>query len=480
MAEERVRIGKDFYHVPAVKAGNGWLRLEKGDFARVRYDSTKKKLELTRNESGKRKRNYFNVEDYARANEVARNANKIGAQAGAGFGSLRKEEEEALKIWRNYVEQEVAAGKTPCNLAEIMRDIIERERTKDETPLLTEVIFKFIEEKDATAGLSSAYRARLKRRLEALGKYFKDARIGELDETKIKCAIMKLAKGKNGNPPSPKTQKHWIELVKEVFNWFYRRENAKRRATEKLTNPLEILASPKIIKTKEPEILTVEQARVLLDDLWKNDLSLLPAVAVQMFCGVRNAEMLRLRWKDMKDGEFHLSCSITKTKIARAVPVSENLKAWFDAYFVARGSVPAPEELIFPFNDTPEKELAKLSDIARAARIEADYHARSMSYSRAILASERRIGFKKPKNAFRHTAASCLSVIVGQTRAADYCGHSIRTQGVNYRGLVSRQDANDYFNIMPPTSDGKAIPFDRSGMKSKEGGEKSSICEPAA
>ena len=46
------------------------------------------------------------------------------------------------------------------------------------------------------------------------------------------------------------------ELVKEVFNWFYRRENAKRRATEKLTNPLEILVSPKIIKTKEEYLLT--------------------------------------------------------------------------------------------------------------------------------------------------------------------------------------------------------------------------------
>ena len=126
------------------------------------------------------------------------------------------------------------------------------------------------------------------------------------------------------------------------------------------------------------------------------------------------------------------------------------------------------KNLFFPFNDTPEKELAKLSDAARVARIEADYHARSMSYARAILTSEERTGFKKPKNAFRHTAVSCLSVTVGQNLAADYCGHSIRTQGVNYRGLVSRQDAKDYFGIMPPTSDGKAIPFDRSGVKSKE------------
>ncbi|MBQ6705124.1 MAG: hypothetical protein IJN19_03895 [Opitutales bacterium] len=69
---------------------------------------------------------------------------------------------------------------------------------------------------------------------------------------------------------------------------------------------------------------------------------------------------------------------------------------------------------------------------------------------------------KIEKNVFRHTAVSCLAVLHGFQQAADYCGHSLRTQGANYRNLVSKQDAKDYFNIIPPTGDGKVIPFDRS------------------
>ena len=37
--------------------------------------------------------------------------------------------------------------------------------SKDETPLLSDVIFNFIEAKDATGGISPAYRARIKNRL---------------------------------------------------------------------------------------------------------------------------------------------------------------------------------------------------------------------------------------------------------------------------------------------------------------------------
>lgn len=461
MAEKRVKVGLKFDYVPAVKSGRGWLALEKGKFGKVRFESRSQKLELWIKEGEKWRRELFPVEEYARANAAARAANAQGKAAGTSFGALRPAEIEALKIWRGYEFDEMEAGRTPRPLPEIMRELVEREAHKDETPPLREVVFKFIEAKDAAGGISPAYRARLKNRLERLAKFFRGKRIGEITETALKSAILKLSRGRDGAPPAPKTQKHWIEAAKELFAWFYARENATRRPAEKLNNPLELAAAPKIEKTREPEIISPAAARAILADLLANDLELLPAVALQMFCGVRNAEALRLRWKDLKDGEFHLSCAITKTKIARAVPVPENLRAWFDAYAAARGRAPAPQDLIFPFNDTPPAALAGASETARVARMNADYHARSMTYSRAILAAEKRTGIHKPQNAFRHTAVSALAVMHGQNLAADYCGHSIRTQGVNYRGLMSKQEAADYFGIMPPAGDGKAIAFSR-------------------
>ena len=46
MSEKRVKIGKEFEHIPAVKSGRGWLGLEKGKFGRVRFESRSRKLEL--------------------------------------------------------------------------------------------------------------------------------------------------------------------------------------------------------------------------------------------------------------------------------------------------------------------------------------------------------------------------------------------------------------------------------------------------
>ena len=453
--------------VPAtLKISRGKIGLYRGEHARVEiWTSKPKPLCLCRKIGDETKRKFFGLDEITLANDTARHYEIQARANGLNFGTISDDEKRALMIWRDFVFSETKAGNPPRRLSEIVAELVEREAHKDETPPLREVVFKFIEAKDAAGGISQAYRARLKNRLERLAKFFREKRIGEITETELKSAILKLSRGRDGAPPAPKTQKHWIEAAKELFAWFYARENATRRPAEKLNNPLELAAAPKIEKTREPEIISPAAARAILADLLANDLELLPAVAVQMFCGVRNAEALRLRWKDLKDGEFHLSCAITKTKIARAVPVPANLRAWIDAYAAARGNAPAAQDLIFPFNDTPAAALAGASETARAARMNADYHARSMTYSRAILAAEKRTGIHKPQNAFRHTAVSALAVMHGQNLAADYCGHSIRTQGVNYRGLMSKQEAADYFGIVPPAGDGKAIAFSRERAK---------------
>lgn len=187
-----------------------------------------------------------------------------------------------------------------------------------------------------------------------------------------------------------------------------------------------------------------------------------------MFAGVRNSEALRLRWLDIRGGEIVLSCSITKTKVSRVTPGSDNLQKWFAFYAVARGSVPAADELIFtPARAKQESELKTLNKESRK-RVEYEGEQdRRDAYGRALRAAFKRAGIAKEQNAFRHTAASCLVRIHGEAAAASYCGHSIRTQGVFYRTAVSVQDAKDYFNIMPPTGDGKVIAFNRSRVQTE-------------
>lgn len=461
MAEKRVKIGKEFEHIPAVKSGRGWLGLERGKFAAVYFVKRLNKLELRRKVAkGKEEKRLFDVEEYAKANEAARNANKIGEQAGASFGTLRKEEEAALKFWREYVLKKTQAGEPPRPLIDILREAVEREEMKDETPLFKDVAFLFMEFKERNGGAGLAYRNFIKLRLNKLSDYFGESRLSEISEQFLNEAILTIARPKNGAPPSLKTRKHYVSLAKELFKWWFARENSTRRAADKLNNPLEIAAPPKIAKTIDPHILTLDETRALLSELWETAPETVPATVLQLFCGIRTAEALRLRWRDIVDNELRLSCSITKTKEARAVPVPENARAWIDACR-ANGLKTPPKALLFPFHDCPPETEAIEHDARERIEVE-HFNKRMNAYSKRIRKAKKNAVGKIEKNVFRHTAVSCLAVLHGFQQAADYCGHSLRTQGANYRNLVSKQDAQDYFGIMPPVGDGKAIAFDRS------------------
>ena len=462
MSEKRVRIGKEFEHVPAVKSGRGWLGLEKGKFATVSFDRPRGKLVLREKIEGKMVRRFFPVEEYAKANEEARKANAIGAQAGASFGSLRKEEERALKIWREYVERATLAGTPPRKLDEIMRELVEREQTKDETPLFKDVAFQFLEMKEREKTCKLRQRERLKSVLRKLTKKLGNLKLAEITETKFLETLSKTVKSRDGNAPAPKTLNHWIEFVKEMFKWWFIHENKNRRPNEKLNNPLELLAKKKIIQTDEPAIISAQTARALLCDLLENEPASVPATAVQMFCGVRNACAIRLRWRDIRNGEIILARSITKTNETRSVPVSENLREWLDACKLA-GVPCVPDSLIFAGKDTPKSELAEMSDEARERVENLDFSSRANAFSKAMRRATKRTGITKPANSFRHTAVSCLAKLYGFEKASDWCGHDIQTQGKFYRSAVSEQEAKDYFNIYPPRVDTKTIPFSRDG-----------------
>lgn len=466
MALKKVKVGKEYFgEVDGVDA-RGWLKLEQGKTATIYYSEKRKQLCVSMrtgakysNGREKKSERFFEVSDWRKANTIASNANRVGEQAGTGFGSLRKEEEAALKLWREYVEQETRAGKPPRSLAEIMRELIERERTKDETPLFSTVARDFIDAKEKAGAGAFEYQVRRARRVEKLSRALAGKRLAEITEPVLLKAIEKAIEGRKGEPPAPKTWKHWIETAKEVFKWWFTRENATRRASEKLNNPLEIVEPPKTATESEPEVLSVRQAREILSVLWTVAPESIPVVVLQMFCGVRMFEALRLRWSDIIDGELRLSRKITKTQQARAVPVPANALAWLDACR-ARGIFRG--DFIFPVNELNPAKLKGATPEAQR-RIEAENErSRANAYSWRIEKTLARLDFAKPKNAFRHTAVSCLAVIHGQSRAADWCGHSRQIQGQHYRNPVSQIQAQDYFGIMPPVGDGKAIAFNRS------------------
>lgn len=459
MAEKRVKVGLEFEHVPAVKSGRGWLGLEKGKFATVCFYKSRKLLCLSTKQGEKVVRKFYSVEDYAKANAAAREANRIGEQAGASFGALRKEEEAALKIWREFVQTETMRGKPPRKLDEILRELVEKEREQTETPRFADVAFLFLEYKERRGCWSENVRSRHYKRISMLAKApalldgnGESKKLAEITVSDSEAAIeQSVSTRRRSEAISDGTRAHWQKTMKEIFAWWYDSANADRPQTLQLKNPLRKYEVATVKNLEEPEIMSAAASRALLADLWERDAAAVPAVAVQMFCGVRNAEVARVKWKDVRReaGMLYLAKSITKTTTARNVPLSANLLAWLDAFAVKRGGVPAPESYLIDV-PVPADAPANIQERRRLAFVQ-----------HAIERAVKRTGVRKPENAFRHTAISAMCVLHNEFLAAQWAGHDRKIQGEFYKAAMSKTEAKDYFGIMPPRGDGKAIAFTR-------------------
>jgi len=458
MAEKRVKIGLEFMNVPAVAKGRGWLGLEKGKTATVCFNKNRKSLQLIiktgeRYLDGREKTQskFFPVEEYAKANEEARKANAIGEQAGAGFGALRKEEVAALKIWREHVEKMQRTGTPARALDEILREIVKQEECSIQTPSFSEVAFQFLEYKEKRGCWSENVRARHFKQVSLLSKsraftaHGQSLPLAKITISKAESAIEEcVSTRRKAESISETTRGHWQKTIKEIFAWWYDRANADRPQGLQLKNPLRSYEIANVKNMKEPEIMTVSDSRALLCDLMKRIPPAVPAVAVQMFCGVRNAEVARIKWKDIRRESkmLYLAKAITKTTVARSVPVFKNLAAWLDACRVA-GVKMEPEAFIIPLA-VPENVPAHIGERRRLAFIQHE-----------IEKSVKNTGASKPENAFRHTAISAMCVLYDEFKAAQWAGHDRKIQGEFYKAAMSEQDAKDYFGIMPPDDAGK-------------------------
>jgi integrase len=84
----------------------------------------------------------------------------------------------------------------------------------------------------------------------------------------------------------------------------------------------------------EIEIYTPAEVAAIFSTAEQHDAQLVPLLAISFFCGVRLAEVLRLDWSaiDLHENFVKLPASITKTRQARHIEVSENCHAWLSPH----------------------------------------------------------------------------------------------------------------------------------------------------
>jgi integrase len=204
-----------------------------------------------------------------------------------------------------------------------------------------------------------------------------------------------------------RTYANFARIIATFFNW------AKgKKYFSKEINPLEGI-STEYEDTSEIEIFSPKELAKLLAHAGPD---MVPYLAIGAFAGLRQAELLRLDWSEVKPGFIEIKKSKAKTRSRRLVPIQPNLESWIAGHRKESGPVVPFREMFRPVQDL----LAKTP------------------------------GVKWKHNALRHSFVSYrMAITKNENLVAAEAGNSPAKIFQNYRELVSDHDAAAWFSIEP-------------------------------
>lgn len=211
---------------------------------------------------------------------------------------------------------------------------------------------------------------------------------------------------------SPTTRKNHLLTVRTFFAFAVSRSYL-------MGNPALAVDMP-TLENNPPEIHTPAQVRHVLETARKSDLNLCRYLATRYFAGLRGSEAASLDESHIhpKRGFIEVTAAKSKTRRRRLVTIQPALAAW-----LALGGV-------LPLGDVNTK-LWKLT---------------------------RQIGFHWPRNVTRHSFVSYhLGEFQSASKTALEAGHTEQILFNHYRELVTKEDAKEFWSILPCQDSGRAI-----------------------
>jgi integrase len=189
-------------------------------------------------------------------------------------------------------------------------------------------------------------------------------------------------------------------------------------------------------KRQEIQVLAVSEIRALLEAALEHDLSVLPVLLIEAFCGVRPAEARRLLWSDIDFLRKRLTIRavVSKTATARSIILEPCALAWFELYAKRGGACTGP---LAPLaSHTLRDRLVKI-------RSRAGYRGRDWT-----------------PGALRDSFCSNhLAHFDSIDRLLREAGHTnLRTTRDHYLGLVSKEAAAEFWSLFPPVGE-KVVSF---------------------
>jgi integrase len=178
-------------------------------------------------------------------------------------------------------------------------------------------------------------------------------------------------------------------------------------------NPLAGVQKFNVSKAPKIEILTPEQLSAFLNVV---DTKFIPFFTINAFTGLRRAEVERLDWSEIKLDRrlIDLPPEKSKNKRRKLVEIPENLARWLTPHLRTGGSIMPRAKIQVAMENAVEKA--------------------SIDW---------------PHNCLRHSFCSHAVALYGFTCTSLQADHSERMLRDHYREVVVREEAEQYFAILP-------------------------------
>jgi len=378
------------------------------------YDS----YTLTYTQAGQRKRKV--IASRSKAEETAKAIAKQLSEGTAHVVALTPDEvadyTAALKILRKYPNVTLASvcqqyaeamdrleGQSSTLMDAVLTHLHHRKKSAPSDKKVADLLQEYLTTKEKEQ-LSPYYLKDLRRKLTRFATSF-PCSVASIQSGDVKTWISKQGRGRNAQ-----------NLHTSISSFLsYAREMGHLPANEKHAGEM-----VKKVKVK-PSSIGIYTPKDLVQILAHTPEPLLPSIAIAAFAGLRSAEIFRLDWAEIKMDQGHIEVTTDKAKTAsrRLVPILPSIKLWL--------------------NQVKKK----------SGRVSPDFqHLNNLTRKNAQICIK--AGVKPQRNGFRHSFASYrMATEESADKVALEMGNSPKKLFSNYRELVTKTQANDWFNVTP-------------------------------
>ena len=248
------------------------------------------------------------------------------------------------------------------------------------------------------------------RYLQGLGTYLNRFAAGRMEMFVDQVGVADIQDWFNGRGEALSTKRANIGRLGSLFDVAWKKGYIRE-------NPCLRLPAVKL-RQEAPRILTVEEAKTLLNTCRKQSPALLGYIVLATFAGVRPEELEKLRWSDLdlKHGTLRIDSATSKTNRRRLVHLHQTALAW-------------------------------LKRCDRSAEFIAPGKTSLRRYRRHVCKTA---GIQWEQDILRHSAGSYLLALHKNAHeVAVMLGNSARILEMHYKDLVNETDCKRFWALTP-------------------------------